>query len=358
MKGNSKPAQACKVTRSAPSEHTVRVGALAGIPAIMRSLGSEPGPIFASAGFKLAQFEDPDVRISYVAGSKLLARCTVATGCQHFGLLVGERSVPSHLGIAGYLVHTAPDVVTALRSLVKYLDLHDQGGVPTLTSTGNRTLLGYAIHLPGVEAAEQIYDLSMATACNIMRALCGANWNPTKVLLTRRPPRIVTPYNRFFRAPLCFNADESAIVFPTRWLDHQLPSADPLLQRHLEMEANELQSHQTADLRGNLSRLLRQCLKSRECTATDIARQLGIHERTLNRRLQAEGTSFRQELEQVRHAVSQQLLSGTTATLAETATSLGYADASAFSRAFKRWSGVTPAQWRAQHAPIAAHTIP
>ena len=61
-----------------------------------------------------------------------------------------------------------------------------------------------------------------------------------------------------------------------------------------------------------------------------------------------EGTSFRQELGQVRHAVSQQLLAGTTSALAEIATSLGYADASAFSRAFKRWSGTTPAQWRAQ----------
>ena len=102
-------------------------------------------------------------------------------------------------------------------------------------------------------------------------------------------------------------------------------------------------------LTGSIRRLLRQCLTSRQCSAADIARQLGIHERTLNRRLQAEGTSFRQELEQVRHAASQQLLAGTTQALAEIATSLGYADASAFSRAFKRWSGVTPAHWRAEH---------
>lgn len=339
---------------TATQEYTVRVGPLAGIPAVMRSLGCEPAPVFAQSGFKLAQFEDPDIRIPYMAASKLLARCVAATGCRHFGLLVGERSLPSHLGIAGYLLHGAPDVGTALRSLVKYLDLHDQGGVPTLTTTGNRTSLGYAIHLSGVEAADQIYDLSIALACNIMRTLCGTNWHPAETLLMRRAPGDLTPYRRFFRAPLRFNTDESAVVFPTSWLSHRLPSADPLLQQHLEREAEELHAEHHADLTGSIRRLLRQCLTSRQCSAADIARQLGIHERTLNRRLLAEGTSFRQELEQVRHATSQQLLAGTTLALAEIATSLGYADASAFSRAFKRWSGVTPAHWRAEHDGLEA----
>ncbi len=320
------------------------------IPATLRSLGCEPGPVLSSSGFNQAHFEDPDIRISYVSVSKLLARCEAATGCEHFGLLVGERSIPSHLGIAGYLVGSAPDVGAALRSLVKYLDLHDQGGVPALATSGNRTLLGYAINLPGVEAAEQIYDLAITIACKIMRTLCGTNWKANEVLLARRPPRDVTPYKRFFRTPLRFNADESAIAFPTRWLSHQPPTADPLLQHHLIMQADELHVKQHNDLVGNLHSLLRQCLMSRQCSAANIASQLGMHERTLNRRLQKEGTSFRQELERVRYTVGQQLLSGTTATLAEIATSLGYADASAFSRAFRQWSGITPAQWRARGA--------
>jgi len=318
------------------------------IPATLRSLGCEPGPILTSAGFNLAQFKDPDVRISYLAASKLLARCVAVTGCVHFGLLIGERAVPSHLGIAGYLVGSAADVGSALRSLVKYLDLHDQGGVPAMVTSGNRTLLGYAIHLPGVEAADTIYDLSITLACNIMRTLCGTNWKATEVLLARRPPRDATPYKHFFRSPLRFNADESAIAFPTWWLNHQLPTADPLLQHHLVMEADALHASQGADLTGHVHRVLRQRLMSRQCTAADIAGQLGMHERTLYRRLQQEGTSFQQVLDQVRQTVGQQLLAGTTATLAEIAASLGYADSSSFIRAFKQWSGITPAQWRAR----------
>ena len=320
------------------------------IPATLRSLGCEPGPVLSSSGFNQAHFEDPDIRISYLAASNLLARCVAATGCEHFGLLLGERAVPSHLGIAGYLVGSAADVGSALRSLVKYLDLHDQGGVPALATSGNRTLLGYAIHLPGVAAADTIYDLSITIACNIMRTLCGTNWKANEVLLARRPPRDVTPYKRFFRSPLRFNADECAIAFPTRWLSHQLPTADPLLQHHLVMEADALHAGQGADLTGHVHRVLRQRLMSRQRTAADIAAQLGMHERTLYRRLQQEGTSFQQELDRVRQTVGQQLLAGTTATLAEIAASLGYADSSSFIRAFKQWSGITPAQWRARGA--------
>ncbi len=352
MTGNYRPqpAQTNQVAQPVPGVHTVRIGPMASIPAVIRSLGCEPGPIIARSGFKLSHFEDPDIRISYLAGSKLLARCKTATACEHFGLLTGKRSSPSHLGVAGYLVQSAPDVDTALRSIVKYLDLHDQGGVPTFATSANRTLLGYAIHVPGVEAAEQIYDLAIAVACNIMRALCGMDWKPSEVFLARPQPRDTTPYKRFFRAPLRFNADESAIAFPTRWLRHHPPTADPLLQHHLEMEANELHAKQHKDLTENLRCLLRQCLASRQCTAAGIAGLLGIHERTLYRRLQQEGTSFRQELERMRYTVSQQLLSGTTAPLVQIATSLGYADGSAFCRAFKQWSGITPAQWRDRHA--------
>jgi AraC-like DNA-binding protein len=338
-----------------PGKRTVRIGPMVGVPMVMRSLGFEPWPGLDSAGFKPAQFEDPDTRISYSAAGRLLSYCVTATGCQHFGLLLGGCSVPSHLGIAGYLLRTAPDVGTALHNLVKYLDLHDQGGVPRLDITGNQVLLGYVINVTSVDAEDQIYDLTTSIACNVMRALCGAHWNPTGVLLMRRPPDDPALYMKFFRAPLHFNADESAIMFATSWLDHQLPSADPLLQHHLELEADALHASLQTGLTDKLRRLLRQHLSSGQCTAAYIARQFGMSERTLNRRLLAEGTTFRHELDHVRYHVSQQLLSNTERITTEIAASLGYADVSAFNRAFKRWSGVTPARWRAQRAAEDTH---
>ena len=114
------------------NQATVRVGPLTNIPYILEFLGYEAEPILAASGFNLAQFEDPDNRISFRAGSKLLARCVEVTKCHHFGLLLGKQANPSHLGIAGFLLSSAPNVGSALGSLIKYLDLHDKGGMGTL----------------------------------------------------------------------------------------------------------------------------------------------------------------------------------------------------------------------------------
>jgi AraC-like DNA-binding protein len=326
----------------------VRVGPLMSIPEVLQELGHEPGPIFDTAGLNPAQFTDPDFEIPYIDAGRLLASCEAVTGCPHFGLLVGERAGPSSLGVAGFMLRSAPDVGSALRSLVQNLDLHDQGGVVTLHVSGNVTQFSYAIILPGVAAADQIYDISMAIACNIMRGLCGKGWKPAEVLLSRRQPQNLAPYKHFFRAPLRFNAEQSAIVFPTRWLDHPIPSADALLHRHLEKEAAELHNlrNPDTDIVSSLQRLLRKSLVSRQCTVTDLARQLHIHERTLNRRLREEGTSFRRELDAIRYEMARHFLHESAMPVARVARALNYTDTSAFSRAFKRWTGITPAEWR------------
>jgi AraC-like DNA-binding protein len=332
----------------------VRVGPLTTIPAVVRELGYDPEPLFRRAGFTSAQFENPDLKIPYLAATHLIARCTEVTRCEHFGLLVGQRAGPSSLGVAGFMLPAAPNVRTALQGLVRYLDLHDDGGVPFFDTTGEVSLLGYAIAQRGAQATGQIYDLSMAIGCNIMRALCGKDWRASEVLFARQRPGDPRPYQRFFQAPLRFDAERSAVVFPSRWLDHHPASADPLLHRHLENEANALHARRDANVVHDLRRLLRRLLSTRKTSITTVARQLGMHPRTLNRRLWAEGTTFQRESEDIRYTAALQMLGESRMSLAQIAAALDYADASAFNRAFKRWAGITPAQWRAQRVARAA----
>lgn len=325
---------------------SVRVGPLAGLPALVRALDCDPEPLILSAGFDPAELKDPDRVISFVAASQLLSRCVAATGCEHLGLLLGERSAPSSLGLPGFMLRTAPDVGSALRSLLRHLDLHDQGGVPILDVRGGVAMLGYAIQQQRAEARDQIYDLSVVMACNIMRGLCGADWNPTEVLLARPAPPDPRPYKHFFRAPLSFDAEQSAIVFASTWLDHRIPDADPALHRHLQREAEDLHRQRGADLVTELRYLLRRLLVTNQCSAAQAATQLCMHERTLNRRLRERGTSFQRELDSIRYDLARHFLAETSMPLATIAEALAYADTTAFSRAFRRWSGATPAQWR------------
>ena len=328
------------------TDPTVRVGPLMSIPGLLRQFDCDPEAVLASVGLDIVKFSDPDTEIPYVAASRLLARCVSATRCEHFGLLVGMRAGPSSLGVAGFMLGSATDVATALHDLQQHLNLHDQGGMLVLRAEEDIALLGYAIQEPRAEASDQIYDLSIAVACNIMRNLCGQSWNPTEVLLSRRLPQDLVPYRRFFRAPLHLDAAQSGVKFPGRWLSHKLASADPLLHRHLEKEALALHELHNLSIIETLRRSLRKHLLNRSCTVTDVARDLRIHHRSLNRRLRDHGTSFREELDNVRYTMARQLLADSMIPIARIATILNYSDTTGFSRAFKRWSGTTPARWR------------
>ena len=343
----TKPVTNRKARRTV-ADATVRVGPLLGLPALLRDLGCDPDEIFASVGLTIAEFKDPDNRISFVEGSNLLARCVNATGSAPVGLMLGKRVDPSSLGVAGFMLKSAPDVGSALRDLVRYLDLHDQGGALSLATVNRKAFLGYSILIDDVEAAGEIYDLSMAVACRVMRGFCGETWNPAEVVLSRRQPQDVSPYRRFFRAHVQFDAGQSALVFSRRWLKHPIATADPFLHRYLQKEASELRGQRDVSLRADLHRLLLKSMAIRECRVSGIAKQLGMHERTLNRRLQEEGTTFRQELQEIRFSIAKHLLAGTNMSLSKISEVLDYSDETAFSRAFKRWSASTPTEWRAR----------
>ena len=327
----------------------VRVGPLMDIPVILHDLGYDPRPLFDSAGLKMEQFADPDSTISFLDASRLLALCVATTGCQHFGLLLGKNVPASSLGIAGLLLQAAPNVGKALGDLIRHFELHDQGGIPTLLVEGDVALFGYVIYQRDAEAVNQIYDLSISAACNIMRNLCGGHWNPTEVFLSRSSPPDLVPYMRVFRAPLRFNADQNAIALSSRLMILDLPLAAPLFHRYLEGEAQKSDAQRDTSLINKLGGILRRLMVTQTCSVANAATLLHMHERTLNRRLSDEGTSFRQELDNTRYEVAKQFLAGSMIPLEKLATVLGYSDNTAFSRAFKRWSGITPAKWRVRH---------
>jgi AraC-like DNA-binding protein len=347
----SNAAAQAKSTNPAREDALIRVGPMGQIPAVLRTLGIDPEPVFSEIGYTLEQFRDPDFRISYLKNGQLLARCAAESGCEHFGLLTGQSASPSQLGTAGYLLRSAPDVASALEDLLHNLDLHDEGGSITLSTANGVTLLGYTVHQPEVEGIDQIYDLAIALGCNILRTLCGPAWVPTEIALARKKPRNTRPYKNFFKTAVRFDAEESTIVFPSRWLDHAVPSADAFLHRHIEKEASTLHKLKQRKMLDRIPEALHQGLLRQQFSAREIALEFKIKERTLHRRLRAAGTTYRNELDKVRLALSLNLLTNTDLTIAEIADTLAYKGPSAFIRAFRRWRGEPPQSWRRRQSP-------
>ena len=324
----------------------VRVGPIAALPQVLREFAVDPAEVAAEIGIDVGLFDDPDNTIPFAVLGRLLQECVARSGCPHFGLLVGKRSAASSLGLVSRLIQHSPVVGTALRNLVLYLQLQDRGAVPTLVVEDELVLLGYTVYQKGVVAADQIYDAAIAIGCNILRTLCGPGFQLSEVLLRRAKPVDRERYRRFFGAPVHFDADQSALAFPAAWLDHPVSGADARVYQALQAEAAEAVNRLGVDFVARVRRLLHGLVITGGTTVEQAAFLLNMHRRTLNRRLAAEGTSFKALLGEVRFEIAQQLLRDTQIPILDIAAALGYTAAAAFTRAFKAWSGHSPTGWR------------
>jgi len=334
--------------RGSVGDAMLRIGATMGLPAVLRDLGAEPAQLLAEVGLQLSLFDSPDNVLSFSARGRLVEHCVARTGCKHLGLLVGQRSGLQSLGLAGSLVKYSPDVGTALHSLVRFFHHHTRGAKATLAVDGQLAYFGYHIDQPGTAGMDQVGDGAVAVMLNIMQSLCGPGWRPSQVTLAHRKPANIEPFRQFFRAPLLFDAEQNTLVFLADWLTYRLPRDDPELRRQLTAQIRAIEERHRDSFPEHVRSVLRAALLTDRADADYIASLFSIHRRTLNRRLNEDGISFKGLVDEQRYAIARQTLLDTDLQVGGVAALLGYSEASAFTRAFRRWSGAGPAEWRSR----------
>jgi AraC-like DNA-binding protein len=260
----------------------------------------------------------------------------------------GEAKL-SDLGLAGRVALCAATAGGALRSLEEHLNLHDSAATVTLIENEPYPRFVYAIAGHGLTDTRQ-FQLGGATiACNLLQDLFGKDWVPTVVRFASRTPSNLRPFQKIFRAPLEFNSEESAIVFPRHWLERPLPPTDPSVQASVAAAVGLQRAEIMADLPGTLRRILRRRLVLDAFSMDEVATQLSMHRRTLDRRLQRHGTTYGELLESVREDVARQLLRETQMPIQRVAESVRFSSAANFATAFRRRAGMTPTEYR-RHA--------
>ena len=195
---------------------------------------SEPHVIEGAPGIDPDLFADPDNLITYAARDRLFRQCVSRTGCQYFGLLVGQRMNLKALGLVGLLMRTSPNAGRALVSIVNLLHLHSQGAVMALRVDEDVAMLTYDAFEPGLEATDQTGAGAVAMMLNVMRTLCGPDFRPIEASFGHRRPADIEPFRKFFKVPLYFDAEHYALVFSRNWLDVRPPGADDELQQLLQ----------------------------------------------------------------------------------------------------------------------------
>ncbi len=333
----------------------LRVHPILGVPELLRQLGVDPAALLARVGIAPELLADQDNRLPFERVGCLLAESVRETGCAHFGLLAGQRASAAALGVIGELAGQAPTVEAGLRLLSLHFHLHDRGAVLTLLHRGPTLAeLVYTLHVRDLPGAAQVMDGALAIGMHLMRGFCGPAWSPVEVTFAHGRPANLNPYQSFFRVPLRFDQRRSALVFARHWLRQAIPGADPQAREELTRRIGILSSASPHAFTDAVRQILIELILGGVPSTERIASLLGVSRRTLFRRLQAEGVSLQGIVNEVRWELARQLLQESRMPIGEIAATLHFSEPSAFTRAFKQATGITPSACRAGAAGLPA----
>ena len=325
---------------------TLRVGSIATIVTVLRDVGVDADHALARVGLSATVFENPEAIIPYKAYDQLLEIGAQESDCEHIGLLVGMTRCD--IGLPGYIMLNAPTVQIGLDDAIYFQHMTDQGGAFRLSQTNDLATLHYSLYAPNMRCVDHICDTAMAIAYGALRRMIGPRFEGTEIRLPRRAPANIGPYRGFYsRERIHFDAHEAAIDFPARYLDQPIEQADPTLYRFLKRTFAR-GPKVGASMAEQIRRILPDLIRHKAVNGRVIAEVFGTHPRTMARRLAEEDITLQSLVDDARFEVARQLLRDTDMTLTGIATTLYYADASAFTRAFKRKFSVPPGAWRRQ----------
>jgi AraC-like DNA-binding protein len=325
---------------------SARVGAYRHLPEVLKSYGVRIGDALGDAGIRADIFDSVDNWISYRDLGHLQQVCERITGCDHVLFLAARLSGLDEIGLSGRIARCAPTAGEALRKLSDHFTLQNSASILSLLTSDTYASLVFTIVQQGMGGTGQFQVASMAIALNVLRELCGPRFLPTVVTFACRSPSNLRELHKFFRTPLQFDRDESALVFEQHWLDRPVPPVDPAFRRQVEAEERALWQDVLTDVPATVRFLVRKELLGGSASMDRVAGRLGMHRRTLERHLGRQGLSYRALMESVQSQVACQLLLDTEMPVQDVAEALHFSSAANFATAFRRWTGVTPSEYR------------
>ena len=203
-------------------------------------------------------------------------------------------------------------------------------------------------------------ELSLGVANGVLGLLCGPAYRVQQVHLRHFPVIDPLRYREYFHCPVAFGQPEYALIVRGEDLDRPIDRAEPVLRAMAEAYVKSISDPHTLDLGGQVRALLRRLLPTSSATLAVVAEHLCLQERTLQRRLAEQDTSFDALLDATRRDLADRLLADAHMPLAQVARMLGYSEQSSFNRAFARWYGISPLQRRrqlTQRARVRSHAL-
>jgi len=318
-----------------------------GIAEALKAEGLDVAALFNEAGLDMAALSDPDSRFPTEKISLLWELAVTRSGNPAVGLAHAKIVRPASFDVVAYTMMSSPHLLGILERVSRYVDIISDAA--SLTITGDDEGYRMILELFGGDQTvpRQRFEFDLMMILSFCRWVTNRDLRPVALELRFPPPADLHPYQDAFKCPLRFSAQVNALLFAHSDVIAPLPTAHPVLAEVHERIAKEhLHRLDHAHLSGRVRAAIIRRLPDGEPRRTDIANALKVRERTLHRRLEAEGTSFQHLLDDTRRELARQYLGQTDVSLADATYMLGFAKQSSFFRASKRWFGMSPRLYR------------
>ncbi len=333
-------------------EGTVATTSSRALLAACGPIGLDPEVLLRAAGLTAAQVEDPDARLPIAAVSALWSAALKESGDPGLGLRVALAVPFGAYRVIDFLAASAPTVGEGLVRVARYFPLINSALAWEITDDGSAKRL--ALTHPTIPGRLPRPYAEYAVAVTILhcRRASGFDWPLIEVCFAFDAPPSSDAHVRAFGCPARFGGARSEFVIERSTWDTPSRAPSTELLRTLEDHAARMVESLEAKsvVQAQVARLIMEELEGGDPSLPKIARRMALSPRTLQRRLELEGSSFGDVLDRTRRELSEAYMKQRDLALTEIAYLLGFSEQSAFTRAFQRWYGVAPSQYRSERA--------
>jgi AraC-like DNA-binding protein len=333
-----------------PIAYEIPVSAASKVINAAASAGVKPEELCRAARLELSALEDLDNQMPFKQLIRLNECAAQLSSDDAFGLHLGEQTDAKTYGVLGYVTMNSQTYGEALNRLIRYQQIRTNAVKFSIDAIGTEAHLAYHYLITDVLPRNRRHESEemLSTMLQVARKLTGVDLTPREVHFEHEPPENVSEHKRIFRAPVLFNQPFTKLIFDESVLKLPLTQADLTLGSLLERQAEDLlaKSPRYGIFANQVRQLIREGLPVGAARMEIICRKLGISERTLQRKLSEEGTSYKELFEEAQRELSKFYLQKSEMAICEVSFLVGFSQTSAFHRAFRRWTGLTPKEFQ------------
>jgi len=326
---------------------TILAPSLASFWRQIEDAGLDPEPLFRKYKLDIDAIHDPEGRIPADTVERILADVVEQTTDSFLGLREAEYFLPAHLGPLGFAWLASASLHDALKRLQRYSRIIKDKLIIEVSEEQSIINVEISYAPPAIPAYHRdTADLSVVV--KMCRFICGDEWNPVQVHVAYPEPADISYYFSYFRCPVVFDATGNGLQIDKAIAKKRVTGANESLAKLNDHIVTRYLAHQSReDIISRTRVAILDLLSEGGTSENSVAERLHLSPRQLNRKLKGEGTSFRELLRECRRELAEQYINDSTRSLTEISYLLGFSEPSSFSRAYRRWTGLSPTEARA-----------